>query len=268
MELHNKPSHEAANPAFVKSEILEALEEASAKEIIALLFRFELAEAFLRQLKERAVVFNAPGLSQASDIQSAAIERYCQYHQLQTPEAIQQWCAVHGMKEKDLTSEAIHAWRRSEQREKLLEASGETLYLRYKDKIDRVLYSLIRVKDPGLCQELFYAIEAKEITFGEAARRHSHGPEAKTQGLVGPVDLVTPHPEIASRLRSAQPGQLLEPFEADEWHTIIRLEYRFDSEYDDNTQEFLRELAFKGQVTAGIETDIEQLVTWLWRGEA
>ena len=50
---------------------------------------------------------------------------------------------------------------------------------------------------------------------------------------MGPVDLTTPHPEIAARLRTAKPRQLFSPFQADQWHVLIRLEYRFDSEYDE-----------------------------------
>ena len=48
-------------------------------------------------------------------------------------------------------------------------ASGESLFLRYKDKLDRVLYSLLRVQDSFQCQEIYYAIEANEISFSEAA---------------------------------------------------------------------------------------------------
>jgi hypothetical protein len=126
-----------------------------------------------------------------------------------------------------------------------------------------VLYSLLRVNDPGLCQELFYAIEAGEMAFAVAASQYSAGPEAKTQGIVGPVDLTTPHPEIASRLRTAQAGQLLGPFQADEWHTLIRMEYRFDSEYDDSTKQFLEEVCFKSQIGADVQGDLQALLSWL-----
>ena len=151
-----------------------------------------MAEPFLRQLKERELVFQQPGLSEPERIDAEALERYCQDNGLRTPEDRQRWCLAHAMGETDLHSEAIHAWRRRELREQLVTASGETLYLRYKDKLDRVLYSLLRVNDSGLCQELYYAIEAGELSFAEAATRHSCGPEAKTQGIVGPVDLTTP----------------------------------------------------------------------------
>ncbi len=121
----------------------------------------------------------------------------------------------------------------------LLLGSGESLFLRYKDRLDRVLYRLIRVEEEDLAQHLYYSIESGEKDFGFAAQKHSCGPESKTQGIIGPVDLTTPHPEIAARLKTATPGQIFQPFVADNWFVLVRLEYRFDSEYDENTKEFL-----------------------------
>ena len=242
--------------------VLTALQDASSIELIALLFRFELVEPFLRQLKERAVVFEHNNLSDPDQVAEPAMEEYCSKHGLNNKQERQQWCVQHGMSQADLLSEAIHDWRRTELREQS-SSNIESLYLRYKDNLDRVLYSLIRVDDAGLCRELFYAIEAGEISFGEAARLHSRGPEAKTQGIVGPVDLTTPHPEIAGRLRTAQAGQLIGPFEAAEWHTLLRLEYRFDSVYDAHTQNFLEEMNFKSRICGDLKTELQQLSSWL-----
>ncbi len=242
--------------------VLTALQDASSLELIALLFRFELAEPFLRQLKERAVVFEHNNLSDPGQVAESAMQKYCSKHGLNNKQEQQQWCLQHGMSQADLLSEAIHDWRRTELREQS-SSNIESLYLRYKDNLDRVLYSLIRVDDAGLCRELFYAIEAGEISFGEAARLHSRGPEAKTQGIVGPVDLTTPHPEIAGRLRTAQAGQLIGPFEAAEWHTLLRLEYRFDSVYDAHTQNFLEEMNFKSRICGDLKTELQQLSSWL-----
>lgn len=252
-----------AEPSKLPAEsLLTALQGATKLELIALLFRFELAEPFLRQLKERAVVFEHNDLSDPDQVAEAAMETYCSKHGLSNKEEQQRWCLQRGMSQADLVSEAIHDWRRTELRKRFC-GNSESLYLRYKDNLDRVLYSLIRVDDAGLCRELFYAIEAGEISFGEAARLHSRGPEAKTQGIVGPVDLTTPHPEIASRLRTAQAGQLIGPFEAAEWHTLLRLEYRFDSEYDAHTQNFLEEMNFKSRICSDLKTELQQLSSWL-----
>ena len=114
-------------------------------------------------------------------------------------------------------------------------------------QVDRVLYSLIRVESSEQAHHLFYSIEANEIEFGDAAAQFSIGPESKTQGIVGPVDLTTPHPEIAARLRTAKPRQLFPPFKADQWHVLIRLEYRFDSEYDEKTRQFLGSLVLSAK---------------------
>lgn len=251
---------EQSNPGA--ESVLTALQDASSLELIALLFRFDLVEPFLRQLKERAVVFEHNNLSDPDQVAEPAMEEYCSKHGLNNKQERQQWCVQHGMSQADLLSEAIHDWRRTELREQS-SSNIESLYLRYKDNLDRVLYSLIRVDDAGLCRELFYAIEAGEISFGEAARLHSRGPEAKTQGIVGPVDLTTPHPEIAGRLRTAQAGQLIGPFEAAEWHTLLRLEYRFDSVYDAHTQNFLEEMNFKSRICGDLKTELQQLSSWL-----
>ena len=251
---------EQSNPGA--ESVLTALQDASSLELIALLFRFGLVEPFLRQLKERAVVFEHNNLSDPDQVAEPAMEEYCSKHGLNNKQERQQWSVQHGMSQADLLSEAIHDWRRTELREQS-SSNIESLYLRYKDNLDRVLYSLIRVDNAGLCRELFYAIEAGEISFGEAARLHSRGPEAKTQGIVGPVDLTTPHPEIAGRLRTAQAGQLIGPFEAAEWHTLLRLEYRFDSVYDAHTQNFLEEMNFKSRICGDLKTELQQLSSWL-----
>jgi len=252
------PEVDAANAT-----LLATLADATSTDLIALLFRFELAEPFLRHFKERVVVSQREDLSAPEVIATEAVSQYCREHNLSNDEERQRWCLLRGMGPDDFLAEAIHEWRRTELRSQLITTSGESLYLRYKDKLDRVLYSLLRVPDPCLCRELFYAIEAGEISFGEAARLHSSGPEAKTQGIVGPVDLTTPHPEIASRLRTAQAGQLIGPFEADQWHTLIRLEYRFDSEYDAHTHKFLEEVSFKSKICSDLQTDLQQLMGWL-----
>lgn len=156
------------------------------------------------------------------------------------PEQLTAWRVAHGLiLDSVFLDYAHHLHKRSAVMLDLLSGSGESLFLRYKDRLDRVLYSLIRVESEDLAYALYYAIESGDLEFGSAAAQHSIGPEAKTQGIVGPVDLTTPHPEIAARLRTAEPRQLFAPFMADQWHALIRLEYRFDSEYDDKTKRFL-----------------------------
>lgn len=159
---------------------------------------------------------------------------------LKSQEQFKAWIQSHKLtSERDILKYAEHLQKKKLVILDLISGSEESLFLRYKDRLDRVLYSLIRVESEDLCHSLYYEIEAGEIEFGDAAEKHSIGPESKTQGIVGPVDLTTPHPEIAARLRTAQARQLFEPFQAEQWHAIVRLEYRFDSELNDQTKLFL-----------------------------
>jgi len=132
--------------------------------------------------------------------------------------------------------------------DELISNNGQALFLRYKDRLDRVLYSLIRVDDEDKAYHLYYQIESGELQFGDAASDNSLGPEAKTQGIVGPCDLTVPHPDIASRLRTANPRQIFSPFQIDQWFAILKLEYRFDSEYNENTKRFLGQLLLNTKV--------------------
>ena len=162
---------------------------------------------------------------------------------IKSQEQLRAWCKSHGLTSSDdLLKYAKHIEKKKSVISDLISGSEEALFLRYKDRLDRVLYSLIRVESEDLAQALYYAIEAGDVEFGDAAAKHSIGPEAKTQGIVGPVDLTTPHPEIAARLRTGQARQLFEPFQAEQWHAIVRLEYRFDSELNDQTKAFLGSL--------------------------
>jgi parvulin-like peptidyl-prolyl isomerase len=85
----------------------------------------------------------------------------------------------------------------------------------------------------GIAQELYFRILEGEQTFGELAREYSQGPEAQTDGLIGPVELSVPHPTLAQMLTLSQPGQLCPPTRVGEWLVIVRLEKFIPAQMDD-----------------------------------
>ncbi len=197
------------------------------------------------------------------DDAAAALASYCKHHQLSSEEALEQWCFRHALGPAALLAEAEHLQHRQAQAGNGVPGSEESLFLRFKDRLDRVLYGLIRVDNEALARDLFFAIEAGELRFGEAARLHSSGPEARTEGIVGPVDLATPHPEISSRLRVASPGELILPFKLEQWHIILRLDYRFEASLDPDTRQFLRDLSLRSQAREAIESELVALAAWV-----
>ncbi len=112
----------------------------------------------------------------------------------------------------------------------------ESYFLQRKSQLDRAIYSLLRVKDPHLAQELFFRIQDGESTFTELVQQYSGGKEADVGGVVGPHELSIPHPVLAQKLRSLQPGELSPPLQVADWFVIVRLEKFIPAQLDKVTQ--------------------------------
>lgn len=104
-----------------------------------------------------------------------------------------------------------------------------------KSSLDLVVYSLIRVADPWLARELYLQIKEQEDDFASLAVQYSQGPENKTRGVVGPVPMTQPHPNLAKRLRTGRPGIVLEPFRVEQWWVVVRVESYTPAVFDDAT---------------------------------
>lgn len=130
-------------------------------------------------------------------------------------------------------------------------------FLNSKDKLDQVVYSLIRNRDAGIVQELYFRIQEGEGDFTTLARQYSEGPEAQNGGLIGPVELNVPHPQMMQLLKSSTPGQLCLPTQIGEWWILIRLEKYISSQLDENIRQRLRNDLFQTWLNQQIQTKIE-----------
>lgn len=115
----------------------------------------------------------------------------------------------------------------------------ESYFLASKSQFDKVVYSLIRVTEMEVAQELFFRIQAGEASFNDSAREYSQGQEAQTGGLIGPVELSMPHPTIAKMLSTSTPGELLAPTKLGEWYVILRLEKIIKAQLDETMRQHL-----------------------------
>tara|TARA_B100001939_G_scaffold297581_1_gene272127 strand:+ start:338 stop:1093 length:756 start_codon:yes stop_codon:yes gene_type:complete len=110
---------------------------------------------------------------------------------------------------------------------------AEARFLECKDRLDRVTYSLIRVKKPELARELYLRIIGNESSFSDVAVSYSEGPEKNSKGLIGPLPLTQAHPILAEKLRTSAEGELMEPFRIDGWWLIARLEQYQPSQFNE-----------------------------------
>ena len=110
---------------------------------------------------------------------------------------------------------------------------AEARFLDRKNELDQVVYSLLRLENRFLAQELYLQIESGESNFADLAKRYAEGPERNTNGIVGPVSLTQAHPILVEKLRVTQPGVLLEPFRISDWWLVVRLERYSPATFDD-----------------------------------
>jgi len=125
----------------------------------------------------------------------------------------------------------ISLWKK-----KLFEPQAEERFETRKPGLDRVVYSLLRVKDPGLARELWFRIKEGEATFADLAPKYASGNEVYTAGIVGPVAFGAMHPGLAGVLKPAPVGEVLRPFAVAEWYLVARVEHHLPAEFDDATK--------------------------------
>ncbi len=130
----------------------------------------------------------------------------------------------------------------------------ETYFLSRKSQLDRVIYSLIRIKDGNMAQELYFRLKDEEQTFAELAAQYSQGAESQTQGITGPVEIGSINPTLAQLLLNSPPAQILPPRQIGEWIVIIRLEKLIPAQMDQSMiQRLLTEM-----FNSWLQTEVNQ----------
>lgn len=182
--------------------------------------RYQLMPQLIReQLIDQAI---APLSCSPAQIE-VALQTFYQHHQLDTIEEQQAWRDRYQLKTTDVIDLATRSLRIEQFKEQLWGNKLESYFLKRKADLDRATYSLIRVQDPALAQELFFRLQAQEQSLAALAKTYSEGPEAKSDGQVGPVAMGAIHPHLAKCLRVSQPGQLWPPTRLGSWSVIVQL---------------------------------------------
>jgi parvulin-like peptidyl-prolyl isomerase len=122
----------------------------------------------------------------------------------------------------------IAKWKKA-----LFEPEAAQHFERRKPSLDRVVYSLLRVKEAGLARELWFRIKEGEASFADLAPKYASGNEVYTAGIVGPVAFGAMHPALAGVLKSARAGELLKPFAVAEWFLVARVDHHLPVEFDE-----------------------------------
>ncbi|MEB3360317.1 MAG: peptidylprolyl isomerase [Synechococcales bacterium] len=214
----------------------------NAEEILPLMAGYQMLPKFLQELliDDAIAAIDCP-----PEETQQALEQFYAQNQIQDESARAVWLAQYGMSQAQLESLATRELRIEKFKQATWGPKLESYFLDRKGKLDKVIYSLIRTKDLGIAQELYFRILEEEQSFAESAREFSQGPEAQTDGLIGPVELSVPHPALAQLLSLSQPGDLCPPTRVGEWMVIVRLERFIPAQLDDAMRQRLLNECFK-----------------------
>ena len=189
----------------------------------------------LRPLIERSLIQALTTQVEVNEeLLTMARKGYCQQHNLSSDEALDEHIASKDLSETEFDNQLLTPFRMKQLALDQFSAKAESRFLVYKERLDRVVYSLLRLESRTEALEYYLRIANQEANFGDLAGQHSLGNERNTNGVVGPSPLTQCHPVLSEKLRASKPGQLLEPFRIDQWWLIARLEKFSPATFDDN----------------------------------
>ncbi len=151
-------------------------------------------------------------------------KEFMKSHGITDSESLKNWLNNNGKSEKEMNNILFNSLRLDIFKKNKFKNKVESVFLERKAGLDRVTYSIIRVKSRAKAVELHMRLNEEEATFPELASNYSEGVENIMHGLIGPVEFANVNPVIREYLKNSSPGQLWPPFEIDSWWIILRIE--------------------------------------------
>jgi len=239
------------HPSFVRNEEKAFSQNLSFRtdNLLALLDKYKLMPQLMRAMTieqaTRAIAVEASEVAQARQNLFAR-------HNLTEPEQQDLWLTRQGIAQAQLDEQIIQDLKISKFKREKWGSYLKSYFLKCKDGLDRVVYSLLRTQDMNVARELYFRIQAEEATFAEVASQYSQGAEAQTGGLVGPVELSRTIGPLAEILNKSQEGQLWQPMQLGEWAVILRLEQRISAKLDAAMEQRLLDELFDSWLQAEV----------------
>jgi hypothetical protein len=182
-----------------------------------------------------------------------ARQRFCLQQQLTSDRDLELWLQQQKLSQQELTELIDRELKLQKFKTSKWETLVESHFCQRKLQLDRVVFSMIRVKDIDMAEEIYFRLDAEESTFVEQAPLYSQGIEAKTKGISGPVELGKLDPILANALITLQPHEVHPPLAIGEWWVILQLEAIIRAELDEELRHYLTEELFNQWIAEEVQ---------------
>lgn len=190
----------------------------------------------LRQIKAEQIIdeniasIRLPNQDEFNNV----VKQWCRFKNIESEEALNSWKTLNGLIDEKWEVFIVRKWQWSFWCINKFKEKISNYYLERKSYLDMIEYSIIRVKNQNLANELFLRIKEKEEKFEDIASKYSEGAEKNTNGHIGPVPLGNAHPSLAYLLQISEEGKICSPRTIDTWWVIVRKEKLFNTSLDDD----------------------------------
>ena len=191
-------------------------------------------EKVKREIEKDKIIKNSKYPSPES-IESIKKE-WKKHYNLEDERNFEIWLSSSNLNEEKFISLIIRNWIWKEWCKENFKDKLYEYFLSRKSKLERVIYSLIRVKDRNVANELYMRIKENEEPFWKIAKNFSDGPEKFTEGRIGPIRMSDLNPYIYKLLEISELGQLWPPKKLDDWWIILKLEKRNKLELNEDVK--------------------------------
>ena len=177
-------------------------------------------------------------------LKTATIQNFKEKNGLNTPAKCNQWLSDRSISNNDLECLALSKIRLQNYCREHFDHKVEPRFLEMKNSLDKVVYSLIRIKSFHKAREIYLRLSSGEEEFGSLAAKFSEGLESKTRGIIGPSPVNAAHPKLIAVLMNGKTGEIQAPMEIAGMHVIVRVESYESAKLDNLMREQIGEELF------------------------
>jgi len=191
------------------------------KESIILLHKNNL----LRPLIKSVIVKNILSkVDVANDLKEKLINNFMKKVGINEKNSLENWLKINCLSQTDLENITLKEARQKLYCQENFKHKVEARFLERKNKLDIVVYSLIRIKNFYKAKEIYLRISDENADFGDLAAQYSEGIENKSRGIVGPVPMEQAHPKLVGLLKIIKKGETHPPIKIKDSYVVVRLE--------------------------------------------
>ena len=215
---------------------------------------------FLKEIIKSIVVRNLiKDVHIEKDTIDEALNRFCKSNKIEINE-YEDWLKKNSYSKDNMEIKLTATERINIYASENFNSKVKARFLDRKNSLDKVVYSLIRVKDIFKAKELHMRVSEGEEDFGDVASRFSEGPEKLSRGVVGPLPLAQAHPLVFQKLKSLNSKEISSDIiQVGDWNLILRLEHHIPTKLDNDMESLMQKELFEEYINSEATTILESI---------